>query len=86
MKSLGPSLLFENMKTFVAFMLCMLSTLTASAQTGAPNWLEDSLYASGKMNTVAVVVGIILLGIGIWLFTLDRKLKKLEEKIEKPMR
>jgi type IV secretory pathway VirB2 component (pilin) len=76
----------KNIRGVIAFMLCMLFTLTASASTGAPGWLEESLYATGKFNTVTAVVGIIIAGLAIWMFTMDRKLKKLEEKIQRPGR
>lgn len=81
---LVPRRIINTIFSFAAFLFGMLSTATATAQTAAPNWLEDSLYASGKINTVIIVVAVILIGISIWLFALDRKLRKLEEKINKP--
>ncbi len=62
----------------------LLVTLTAPfwvlAQGNAPSWLLETLNGSGKMNTVIIVVGIILVGLFAWLFALDRRIKKLEEK------
>lgn len=75
----------KNITGLFALLFCMLQTVAVHAQTGAPDWLEDSLYGSGKLNTVTAVVGIILLGIAIWLFSLDRKLKKLEDKMNRPI-
>ena len=49
----------------------------------APSWLEDSLYRGGKINAVVAVVAVIILGIGLWMFTMDRKLRRLE-KMHKP--
>lgn len=80
----GPWGRIKNISALPALLFCMLSTLTATAQNAAPSWLENSLYASGKINTVVVVVAVILIGIALWLFALDRKLRKLEEKINKP--
>ena len=51
------------------------------AQNTAPVWIEEVLYSTGKYNTVAAVVGIILVGTGIWLFLQDRRLSALEERI-----
>lgn len=49
----------------------------------APNWLEESLYGNGKINTVVAVVSIIILGIGVWLWMQDRRLSRMEKTIEK---
>lgn len=35
----------------------------------------------GKIFVVAVVCGVILLGIGLFLFWMERKVKKLEKKL-----
>ena len=63
----------------ITLMCCLPAA--AMAQDGTPSWLEESLHASGKMNTVIAVVTIILIGIGIWLFAQDRKLTRLEKAI-----
>lgn len=55
--------------------------MSAQAQNAAPSWLENTLYSSGKMNTVLIVVTAIILGIAIWMFTMDRRIKRMEEKI-----
>jgi CcmD family protein len=58
-------------------------TATASAQTGS-SWLENTMYSSGKINVVVAVVAAVFVMITIYLISLDKKLKKLEqsEKIE----
>lgn len=45
--------------------------------------LEEYMYSSGKMNVVIMVVFIILVGLYIYLFRMDRKLKQLEEEVKK---
>lgn len=56
-----------------------LSTLSLFAQS--PNaTLTDSLYASGKIYVVVICVSIILIGLLIFLFFLDKRLKKIENK------
>jgi len=67
------------MRTLAALLLSTLPACAALAQ--APSWLEDNLYGGGKMNAVAAVVGVILLGIGLWLWAQDRRLKRMEERI-----
>ncbi|MBK6978260.1 MAG: CcmD family protein [Cytophagaceae bacterium] len=44
--------------------------------------MADSLRANGKIYVVAGVFSIIALGIIGYLFSLDRKIKKLEEEIK----
>ncbi len=72
-----------NLKQPIALMLCMIMPTVMNAQNAAPEWIEEVLYSSGKFNTVAAVVGIIILGIGIWLFLQDRRLGALEERINR---
>ena len=67
---------------YITSLALLLITLHANAQSAAPNWLEESLYGNGKINTVVIVVAIILLGIGLWMFRMDRKLSRLEKKIK----
>lgn len=69
------------MRTAFTLALLLLNILPAAAQ--APTWLEDQLYGGGKLNAVIAVVSIILLGIGIWLWAQDRRLKRMEKAIEK---
>lgn len=67
------------MRTLLSFFL-LLSTIVAQAQSAAPSWLESTLYGSGKINVVVGVVAIIILGIGIWLWRMDRRISNLERK------
>ena len=46
----------------------------------APGWVENSLYANGKINAVIAVIMIILVGILIWMFMLDKRLRKIEKE------
>lgn len=69
------------MRTFLTFTLFFLGLGTAMAQ-GAPSWLENSLHGNGKINTVIAVVAVIILGIGLWMWAQDRRLKRMEERIK----
>lgn len=42
--------------------------------------LTNSLYQSGKIYVVLIVLAIVLSGIFIYLFRLDKKIKNLEDK------
>ena len=51
-----------------------LSPLAAAAQNGSV------MYGNEKMNVVIGVITIIFIGLGAYLFSLDRKIKKLEDE------
>lgn len=70
------------MRILLTCILFFIGLGRAMAQA-APNWLEESLYGNGKINTVVAVVSIIILGIGVWLWTQDRRLSRMEKTIEK---
>lgn len=67
------------MRMLLTFTL-LLMTVATNAQNAAPSWLESTLYGSGKINVVVAVVAIIILGIGTWLWRMDRRITKLERK------
>lgn len=60
-----------------------LLPLSTFAANEAPAWLEEKMFASGKIGTVVMVVSVVLIGIAIWMFALDRRIGKLEGKGKK---
>lgn len=42
--------------------------------------ITDSIYASGKIYVVVACIVLILLGLLFFLFTIEKRLKKLEQK------
>ena len=64
-------------RTAVITALAFGTTLKAQA----PHWLEDKLYGGGKMNAVVAVVGVIVIGIGLWMWMQDRRLKRMEDRL-----
>ncbi|ALL04943.1 CcmD family protein [Pedobacter gandavensis] len=67
------------MKKFTATFLMFLLTLQLFAQ-GSGSTITDSLYASDKIYVVVACVLLILLGLLFFLFTIEKRLKKLEKK------
>lgn len=67
------------MKKITATLLMLMVTLQLFAQNGTAT-LTDRLYASEKIYVVVVCVTVILLGLLIFLFSIERRLKKLEKK------
>ena len=72
------------MKKFILNFLVMFAfAATVLAQSVSDKVeMAEGLYASGKIYVVVAVVLVILFGIILFLVRLDRKLKKLEEKIK----
>ncbi len=62
------------------FISATLLALCSSAQDGTP--VGDALAANGKLNVVATVVAVIILGLGLWMWRMDRKLGRMEKKIK----
>ncbi len=56
----------------LCFFLCF-----SAAQAGS---LDDSMHAAGKMNVVIGVVALVFIGIVIYLFLIDRRLKRIEKE------
>jgi hypothetical protein len=71
-------------KPLMAIMVLMASPLSTFAASEVPGWLQERMFASGKINTVVLVVGVVLIGIAIWMFALDRRIGKLERKSGAP--
>lgn len=65
------------MKKISTTLLLVLAAVQLFAQTATA---PDSLYASDKIYVVVICAGIILLGLIIFLFSIDRRLKKIEKK------
>jgi len=66
------------MKKFFSTLLLLAISLQIFAQNAAAS-MEESVYASGKIYVVVACAAIILLGLILFLFSIDRRLKKLEK-------
>jgi len=67
------------MKTLSFLMLLLLSFTTAFAQAGASVEMADTMRSSGKIYVVIATIAIVFVGLAIYLFSIDRRLKKLEK-------
>jgi CcmD family protein len=73
------------------FLCLLLLSLQSSAQTGentkplseAQVEMADAFRAEGKIYIVVAVVMIVLLGIFLYLFMLEKKLAKIEKELNK---
>lgn len=59
--------------------ICLFSC-TALAQTQYEVEMADSLRASGMIYVVVAVVGTILIGLLIYLFSMDKRIRKIENQ------
>lgn len=67
-------------KSLIAVIALLALPMRTFAAAGAPGWLEETMFASGKINTVVMVVAAVLLGITMWMILLDRRIGRLEKK------
>ena len=67
----------------MTFILLVVSTFSIQAQTPAANvQMADGFYAEGKIYVVIGVVAIVFVGLAVYLFMIERKVKKLEEALK----
>ena len=69
------------MKSFILMICIMLSLpLFSLAQNSNGVDMASELRESGKIYVVVMVIAIIFVGIAIYLFSIDNRLKKIEKQ------
>jgi len=71
------------MKTAVKFLLVVLFTAVARAASAQNAEMADTFRSEGKIYVVVAIILIVLTGLIIYLFLLDRKMNRLEQMIDK---
>jgi hypothetical protein len=66
-------------KIFTAFML-FVAPFTGVAQNDVP--MADELRSSGKIYVVVAILLVILIGLLIYVLVVDRKITRLEKKLD----
>ena len=66
------------MKKVSLLMICLFAASNLFAQADGSVDMADTLRASGKIYVVIAIIAVIFLGLAIYLFSIDRRLKKLE--------
>jgi uncharacterized membrane protein len=61
-----------------AFSFLVLATISAQAQNAE---MADTMRSNGKIYVVVAIVLVILLGLVIYLITIDRKVSGLEKRL-----
>ncbi len=67
------------MKSLHKLVLVLALTLVSFSML-ASSGMEEYFYESGKIKVVVAVASIVLVGLFIYIFTLERRLKKIENK------
>jgi CcmD family protein len=69
-----------NMKRLIFLLLMLLSITSVFAQADQSVDMADTLRSSGKIYVVVAVIAVIFIGLAIYLFSIDRRLKKIEKE------
>ncbi|RYE18660.1 MAG: CcmD family protein [Sphingobacteriales bacterium] len=67
------------MKRLFSVLILLLTLTTVFAQDTQSVEMADPLLQSGKIYVVVVTLAIIFIGLAIYLFTIDNRLKKIEK-------
>lgn len=68
------------MKKLTFLLLSLFSFTTVFAQATQPVEMADVMRSSGKIYVVIATIAIIFIGLAIYLFSIDRRLKKIENE------
>lgn len=67
------------MKKLSFLLLFLLLSTAVFAQQSTDVEMADALRSSGKIYVVITTIAIVFIGLAIYLFSIDRRLKKLEK-------
>ncbi|WP_179414217.1 CcmD family protein [Mucilaginibacter sp. E4BP6] len=68
------------MKKLTFLLLLLLSYTGVFAQSNLGVTMDDTLQSSGKIYVVVSIIAIIFVGLALYLFSIDRRLKKIENE------
>lgn len=68
-------------KTIVLSLMFLFVLVSAHAQNTDQVEMADALHANGKIYVVAIVAAIVITILSFYVITIDRKVSKLEKKI-----
>ena len=67
------------MKKLLILLLFTLFSSAVFAQEKSGSGMADEVYKSGRIYVVIATISIIFVGLAIYLFAMDRRLKKIEK-------
>jgi len=68
------------MKKLTFLLLLLISYTGVFAQSNLGVTMDDTLQSSGKIYVVVAIIAIIFVGLALYLFSIDRRLKKIENE------
>jgi CcmD family protein len=68
------------MKRLVSLIMMMLCFVAVKAQNGQDVEMADAMRSEGKIYVVIGTIVIVFTGLAIYLFSIDRRLKKIEKE------
>jgi len=68
------------MKKLVSLVIMVLCFVAVKAQSGQDVEMADTMRSSGKIYVVIGTIVIVFTGLAIYLFSIDRRLKKIEKE------
>lgn len=71
----------QSMLKYLCSLIFLMTSAVANAQQSAE--MADVMRSNGKIYVVVGVILIIILGLFAYLFSLDRKVSRLEKDLEK---
>ena len=74
------------MRTITRALTVILLSLFSGAtfaQQSQESWLVETMYKSGKINSVMAVVAVLITGLAAWMFVMDRKVRRMEQEQRK---
>ena len=74
------------MRTITRALTVILLSLFSGAtfaQQSQESWLVETMYKSGKINSVMAVVAVLIAGLAAWMFVIDRKVRRMEDEMNK---
>lgn len=64
--------------SFLSAVFVAMFAFSANAQSSS-DWLTNTMFSSGKINVVVAVVAAVFILLVVYLFSIDRKLSKMEK-------
>ena len=71
------------MNKFVKILLTLVALLVVNIGFAQEVEMADTMRANGKIYVVVGIIIIILVGLIVYLFTIDKKISKLEKELDK---
>jgi CcmD family protein len=68
------------MKKFIFLLFLLVCFTGVFAQPAQQVEMADTMRSSGKIYVVIATIGIVFAGLAIYLFSIDRRLKKIEKE------